>query len=124
MVRKEVKRIGWVRIDQLHIGIVHRQLAKPQHTAAIRHVIARGLPAWFFRAVPNVWMISSPWMLTAVIWPRITGGGSIWAASSMISFPSTVTPLVLLVLTSLAISRPKSFMMPLTGKCAAFTFVG
>src|ERR1039458_10426032 len=49
-------------------------------------------------------------MRTLVMRPRIRGGGSISVGSRMRSLSSTVMPLVFLVLISLAMSSPNSFI--------------
>lgn len=41
MVETEVKRVARGHINQIHIGVVHRELAKAQSPPTIRHEISR-----------------------------------------------------------------------------------
>src|SRR5713101_1499093 len=66
-------------------------------------------------AVPKVCTISSPSMRTAVMWPRIRGGGIISCGSMMKSFSSTVTPCPGGIFTMSSISMPNSFISGLMG---------
>src|SRR5687767_6736556 len=39
MIGEELERIPWVGIDQLHIDVMHRELAESENASAISHVI-------------------------------------------------------------------------------------